>query len=549
MSDSVLGLAEFKGLIMAGHVRLQEKVDVVNALNIFPVPDGDTGTNMNMSLAAGVDYLQKSSTSDMSKAVQDFVTGLMMGARGNSGVILSQLFRGFSRIPGNARELDVNTFATVLNEGVQIAYRAVAKPVEGTILTVARESAQTGLREARKEHSLRAWFAKVYQSAQRALEKTPQQLDVLRQAGVVDSGGQGLVYIFEGFLRYLGGELAVPATVSPAQSSSTLELDYAGARISHEGQYGYCTEVLLRPTAVSAESAETRLREGLGTYGDSLLVVSAGDLVRAHVHTLHPGKVLEDALELGTLLQIKIENMTEQHRQIAQQSQKPQSASKDMKPLAIVVVAAGEGLRETFVSLGADVVLEGGQTMNPSTKDIVTAVQSANCSECILLPNNRNIWLAAEQAKSILGKSLHLVKTDTIPQGIAALVAFHPARPVQENVLRMRNASQETMSGQVVRAIRNSTYQGQAIAAGQYLGLMNQTLIKVGADRRETALAVISTIRQQRVDVEIVTLFYGEDVPLAEIESLKQQVEADFELDFEAKFGGQPVYDYIFSVE
>jgi DAK2 domain fusion protein YloV len=329
-----------------------------------------------------------------------------------------------------------------------------------------------------------------------------------------------------------------------------LDLDYAGAHIQHEGEYGYCTEVLIRTESVGAEEAEQRLRTDLSRYGDSLLVVSSDDLVRVHVHTLHPGKVLEDAIAIGPLVKIKIENMTEQHSEISEhKSVATHNESPSRIPVAIVAVAAGEGLREAFSSLGVDVVLEGGQTMNPSTEDIVTAVQSANCEECILLPNNKNILLAAEQAKALIGNSLHLVKTETIPQGIAAMMAFHPGHAVSENVLKMRSSAQEVSSGQVVRAVRDSTFQGHAIETGQYLGMVDQTLLEVGSSRIEAAIAVVRQLADKRDGAELLTLFYGQDVQGDEIHLFQSRVESEFDLEFEAQYGGQPVYDYIFSVE
>lgn len=552
MSAEFLSVNDFKSLIAAGHSHLKQQVGVVNALNIFPVPDGDTGTNMEMSMGAGVQYLEKSKHTELGKALQDFSTGLMMGARGNSGVILSQLFRGFAKAGHELKQLDVQGFANALQEGVQIAYRAVAKPVEGTILTVAREAAQAGVREARKHQDLASWFEVVYATAQRALAKTPQQLEVLKQAGVVDSGGQGLVFIYEGFLGYLNGEQ--PSVSRVEATDTTLQLDYAGAHIEHEGQYGYCTEVLVRAETMDADTAEQQLRRELARYGDSLLVVSAEDLVRVHVHTLRPGRVLDDAIAIGSLVKIKIENMTEQHTEISQTkpsggSHEPLPANPQKKPVAIVAVAAGEGLRDAFASLGVDVVLEGGQTMNPSTEDIVTAVQSANSDACILLPNNKNILLAAEQARAVIGNNLHLVKTETIPQGIAALMAYHPSHSVSDNVLKMRSASQDIDSGQVVRAVRNSVFQGKAIEEGQYLGFVNQSLTEVGASRIDTAIAVVRELNQKREGAELLTLFYGADVEASEISDFQNRIEAEFDLELEAQYGGQPVYDYIFSVE
>jgi DAK2 domain fusion protein YloV len=543
----------FTELIRAGHARLKQLVDVVNALNIFPVPDGDTGTNMELSLASGVSSLDKLSHPTLASATQTLASGLLMGARGNSGVILSQLFRGFSKAAQNAQELDVATFAQALHEGVQIAYRAVAKPVEGTILTVAREAAAAGLREAKNKLSLSDWMHSVYQAAAKALAKTPDQLLVLKQAGVVDSGGQGLVFIFEGFERWLKGEpvlsdvsdtLAVPLTAK-------VNLDFAAAHIHHEGEFGYCTEVLVRLEETQVADAESFLRQTLSSYGDSLLVVGAEDLVKVHVHTLNPGRVLEDALRFGALVKIKIENMTEQHAEIQAHSgtmqPAPMSSSRPHKDMSVVAVSAGDGLRDVFTSLGVDVVLSGGQTMNPSTEEIVEAVKSANSDTVIVLPNNKNIVMAAEQAKHVLGDMVHVVPTTSIPEGISAMMAYIGTMAPEENARRMTAAMQGVRYGQVVRAVRDSVYQDREIKANQYLGFANQQLIYVGEERMSAMLEVVKLL--DGANAELLTVFYGAEVPEVEVQQLNEQVGQSFGLELDVQYGGQPIYDYIFSLE
>lgn len=540
-----LNSESFVQLITAGHARLKRHVDVVNSLNIFPVPDGDTGTNMELSLASGVARLAERAQTSLFAAAQALSSGLLMGARGNSGVILSQLFRGFIRAAQRSDSLDVTGFSVALQEGATIAYRAVAKPVEGTMLTVAREAASVGAREARQERDLERWMAKVCDAARTALARTPEQLPVLKEAGVVDSGGQGLVYIYEGFLSFFRGEDGVEegAAVQPAgKAASQPALDFAAAHIEHEGEYGYCTETLIRVETGRAEAVEAALREQLSTYGDSLLVVSAENLVKVHVHTLHPGRVLEDALTHGTLVKIKIDNMTEQHTDIqnAQETQEPVA-------LAVVAVVAGDGLQRIFSSLGATVVISGGQTMNPSTEDIVEAVRSANASETIVLPNNRNIVMAANQAQEVLGDAVRVVPSRSIPEGIAALMALRSDDTAESNAARMEAAMANVNAGQVVRAVRDSVFQERVIKENQYLGLVDQKLSEVGDDRLAVALHVVSDMGAK--DAELLTVFYGSGVSIDELERLTSEVESAFGVEVEVSEGGQPVYDYIFALE
>ncbi|MCL6516432.1 DAK2 domain-containing protein [Alicyclobacillus sp.] len=577
--------AGFVQLVRAGHARLKAQVDVVNALNVFPVPDGDTGTNMELSLASGVSSLATLANPSLGQAASALAAGLLMGARGNSGVILSQLFRGFSRVLADRERLDAALFARALQEGVDIAYRAVAKPVEGTMLTVAREAAATGVREAKRNPSLPEWMARVLQAARDALAKTPEQLPVLKQAGVVDSGGQGLVFILEGFDLWLRGETpaVTPQQIQAAAADAAGGLDvvdFAAAHVAAEGEYGYCTEVLVR--ARDAQRAESALRYGLAAYGNSLLVVSAGDLVKVHVHTLHPGRVLEDALTHGDLLKVKVDNMTEQHAVIRAQAgaadgaQHPrafpeaahgsdEASSSDAvrvsemtpvvaatqpgppRPSAVVAVVAGEGLQAVFRSLGVDVLVSGGQTMNPSTQEILDAARAARGEQVILLPNNKNVVLAAEQAAQMADGRVHVIPTTSVPQGIAAMMAFLPSASANENVARMRAAMAGVRAGSVARAARDTVYQDREVKENQYLGLVDQDLVCVADSREQAFLDVVAKLCED--EAELVTVFYGADVAEDEVHRLADVVSARFGAEVEAKAGGQPVYDYILSVE
>lgn len=542
-----LDCAGFVNMITAGHGWLQRHVDAVNALNVFPVPDGDTGTNMELSLAAGVRKVSSEADGTLSTAIQSLNKGLLMGARGNSGVILSQLFRGLLRVDHSAQHLTTAMLATALQDGVQIAYKAVSKPVEGTILTVARESAQVGLREAKATADLAVWMERVMTAANETLQRTPQLLSVLREAGVVDSGGQGLVYIYEGFHRYLIGKQSDVGAFSPAvglpvrtepraypQSSTT---DACETELG----FGYCTEFLVR-LADATNEAEAAVRAAMAAHGDSLLVVQVEDLIKVHVHTQHPGRALESALAIGTLVQVKVENMTEQHLALDHPVAPVKAPS-----IAVVAVASGRGIQVALQSLGAHVVVDGGDTMNPSTEDIAAAITGIGADSIIVLPNHKNVIPSAMQAKAVVSATVEVVKTENIPQGIAALVAFHPAKPLAVNLAVMTEAIRSVAAGQVARAARETIYQGQEIRTGQFLGISGSELVYVGDSRTEAALRVGE--RLTSANAELLTLFYGANVEPTEVQALVSRLESVLDLSVEWRDGGQVVYDYIFSVE
>lgn len=547
---------EFADLIRAGHLRLKANVDQVNALNIFPVPDGDTGTNMELSLAAGVARLNAEQTWTINKAAQTLASGLLMGARGNSGVILSQLVRGFLRVTGRNDSLDVPAMALAFQEGVNIAYRAVAKPVEGTILTVAREAATVGMKEAKHGETFLEWMQKVYSAAQKALLRTPEQLPVLKQANVVDSGGQGYVYILEGFLQWFGGQVHIEPPSTAVNEGAMDKRLFAAAHIHHEGEYGYCTEVMVRVgPSTATEAAEQTLRQQLSDYGDSLLVVGAENLVKVHVHTLHPGRVLEDALAFGEITHVKIENMTLQHEDIQARAGTASAGTPgrslarqtEQRNVAIVAVVSGAGLRRVFEDLSVDVIVEGGQTMNPSTEDILAAVESTEAEHVIVLPNNKNIVMAAEQARNVLGDKVAVVPTANIAQGIAAMMSVRSQDTFADTVGRMTEAAVQVQSGQVVRAVRDSTFQGREICSGQFLGFVNQDLVVVEDDRNQVVLVLLD--RLDAANAELMTVFHGRDVTPADVTALADIIRGRYPVTVEIKDGGQPVFDYIFTVE
>ncbi len=546
-----LDSAGFVELLTVGHAWFRRHVESVNALNVFPVPDGDTGTNMELSLASGVKAMLKAREGTLFDVVGALNKGLLMGARGNSGVILSQLFRGFLRIHQPVDLLDVPTFATAWNEGVQIAYKAVSKPVEGTILTVARESASIGLKEARSVATFAEWIGIVLESAEQSLARTPSLLPVLKEAGVVDSGGQGLVYIYEGFSRYfMGMSLEGESDVEKERMFSV----GASARdlvtpVSHDtkGEFGYCTEVLIRLQRQKALTAEQTLKSRLMTYGNSLLVVAVEDLLKVHVHTMNPGRVLEDAIQYGSLVQVKVENMTEQHEALHNANAASVKTDQSAPEVAVVAVADGKGIRSVFQSLGVHRVVEGGNTMNPSTEDIAVAIEETKAKSVIVLPNHKNVILSAEQAKSVVSTDVRVLATENVLEGIAALVAYHPDRTLEENLSEMEKAVKTVVCGQVAKAVRETVFQNRDIVAGQYLGLHGSKLVVVGDDRDDVAFDVIRSIMPN--DAELLTLFYGSNVNGQEAEHFAKRVEEQFQLVVEVTDGGQPIYDYVFSME
>lgn len=581
-ANSVLNPYEFTQLLHAGYTRLKESVSVINALNVFPVPDGDTGTNMELSLASGIKYMADAPDANLPSVVQALATGLLMGARGNSGVILSQLLRGFTQVDLSDNQVDVQRFATALQAGVEIAYRAVAKPVEGTILTVAREAAAVGRSETRATSDFGLWMDKVLAAARATLAKTPNMLPVLKQAGVVDSGGQGLVFLLEGFSSWLNGTMgahAVHEASAPAsggdQSHIALTLDPA----HHTGEYGYCTEVLVRVEHAHTDLVEADLREKLSRYGDSLLVVSAPPHVKVHVHTLHPGRVMEDVLPYGPLVKIKVDNMTEQFEaahggpysvadrdaDAASESVQPsidaaefseealhnQANEAERQEIVLVAVGAGAGVCEVFRSLGVAEVVSGGQSMNPSTEELVQAVSSAMANSgaraCILLPNNKNVIMSAEQARQVVGEGLYVVKTVDPMQGLASVVSFLPTASVSVNLENMQAAAEDALTGVVVRAVRDTHYEGFDIEAGQHLAMVRGQVVSVNDSREQAFLAAIRNMWTE--SSELLTVFYGDEVSAEERSSLEEELKAFGSLELDFQYGGQPVYDYLITLE
>jgi DAK2 domain fusion protein YloV len=551
MQLKVLDGAHLRQMIYAGTALLEERKQEVNALNVFPVPDGDTGTNMGLTVAAAVREIEKGGR-QLSQVAGALAMGSLMGARGNSGVILSQLFRGFSDAIGDKDIVTPIEFAQAMQKGVETAYRAVMKPVEGTILTVAKEGAKVALQSARRGDDIIGVMKMTIQKAALTLERTPEMLPVLKEAGVVDAGGKGLLLILEGALLAVLGEAKY----------ESIETDFKVISEPDEtvmpGQgldFQYCTEFILKGTGLDLDG----IRDSLGKMGDSLIAVGTENLVKVHIHSNHPGKILELGLRLGTLHDIKIDNMAEQHREAfgfdeagqsktTSQENTPQRASETDPKISIISVAVGTGIKAILHSLGVQKVVEGGQTMNPSTEDLVRSIEECSSDEVIILPNNKNIILSAQQAQDMVSKKVLVIPTKNITQGISALVAYNPLVDIEENAREMTEALHMVQTGEITYAIRDSRYNGREIKAGDILGLIEGELIEVGREPEETALDLLN--RMVGEESEIITLYYGQDRTMGQGEELAEEVMKLYpQCEVEVYDGGQPLYYYIISVE
>lgn len=549
-------------MVMAGHRNLETNKEKVNALNVFPVPDGDTGTNMSLSMTSGVNELRRYINEPLYRAAEAVSTGLLMGARGNSGVILSQLYRGFSKACVKQTSIDAKKFADALQNGVTTAYSAVVKPVEGTILTVAKDAAKAALAAAKHpQATILSVMEATMEEAEASLKRTPDMLPVLKQAGVVDSGGQGLVCIYRGWLAALKGEEVTDTLddVKPAKAQATVPAG-AYAHGDEDSEYGYCTEFIIRleQAAADEQALEKRVRDALMELGDSMLVVAADELVKVHIHALQPGHVLNAAMNFGALTRIKIDNMTEQNHNLrlldqedvaeatAEQTQAADEAAK--KPYGIVTVTTGTGLVDVFKSLGVEGIIEGGQTMNPSTEDIVNAVKQLHAQHVFILPNNSNIIMAAEQAKTVLGDAVTVIPTKSIPQGIVAALSFDAQAAAEANETTMKSAIARVKSGSITQAVRDSVYQDLEIKEHDFMGMQEGKVVALGKELDLTALSLLEKMVDE--DSEVVTVFYGDQISEATAQELVDAAQAQFDhCEFELHEGGQPLYSYIFSVE
>ncbi|TWI55118.1 DAK2 domain-containing protein [Halalkalibacter nanhaiisediminis] len=546
-------------MFVEGASNLSRYVKVVDSLNVFPVPDGDTGTNMNLSITSGVKEVKQNIQDDASKVAAAFAKGLLMGARGNSGVILSQLFRGFSKQVEGKSSISTVDFAKALDHGVETAYKAVMKPVEGTILTVAKEAAKHALKTAKKHDDLIYVMDETLKEAKASLKRTPNLLPVLKEVGVVDSGGQGLVYIYEGFLAVLKGEELSDDVEDLPSMEDLVKVEHHNVQshmATEDIEFGFCTEVMVRfEEAKTAKNPfdEGSFRQELSALGDSLLVVSDEDLLKVHIHAEQPGEVLTKAQRFGELINIKIENMRQQHTHLLEETkavyeQAGELTVKEKSEFGIVTVSMGEGIAELFKGLGAGVVISGGQTMNPSTEDIVKAIEEVHAKHVIILPNNGNIIMAAEQAAQVVGENAVVVPSKTVPQGLAALLAFNPTEELVNNADTMTEAMTAVKSGQVTYAVRDTTIDGIIIKKDDFMGIAEKKIVSSGADILSVTKELI--VKMLDEDSEIVTLLQGEDASDDSTEQLVDFLEEEYpELEVDVHKGNQPLYSYIISVE
>lgn len=546
----------FQEMVQAGATRLNKQAEYVNSLNVFPVPDGDTGTNMGMTIENGAKEVSDRSASTVGEAAEIFAKGLLMGARGNSGVITSQLFRGFSQSVKDKEELDGAALAAAFQSGVEVAYKAVMKPVEGTILTVSRGAAIGAKKKAESTNDAVEVMRAALEGAKTALAKTPDMLPVLKEVGVVDSGGQGLVFIYEGFLSALTGEFiaseefqATPATMSEMINAEHHK-SVAGHVATEDIKFGYCTEIMVAlkqgPTYVKDFDYD-EFRNYLNNLGDSLLVVNDDEIVKVHVHTEDPGLVMQEGLKYGSLVKVKVDNMRNQHEAQVEKEER-QAKPVEEKEYAIIAVVAGDGLADIFKAQGVDYIISGGQTMNPSTEDFVKAVEELNARNIIILPNNKNILMAAQSAAEVIDQPAAVVETKTIPQGLTSLLAFDESKSIEENYERMSASLGDVVSGSVTTAVRDTTIDGLEIHENDNLGMVDGKIVVSNPDMMETLEETFAHMLDE--DSEIVTIYVGEDGSEELANELAQALAEKYEdVEVEIHQGGQPVYPYLFSVE
>ncbi len=533
-------------MIIAGAALLEKHKQAIDALNVFPVPDGDTGTNMSMTMASAVKETRSlPDNAPVSQVADALSMGALRGARGNSGVILSQLFRGFSRACKDETNMDAKLLARALMMGSEAAYKAVMKPKEGTILTVSHRIAERASAFAERGANVYRLFDEMIDEGERALADTPNLLPILREAGVVDSGGKGLVTIYRGFKLSLDGE-EIADYVLPEQETAAPPA-FEGDSFSGENiEFGYCTEFfVVRPSEAFREEDVDKFRDHLNKLGDSVVVAMDDDMIKVHVHSNAPGKVLQMALRLGELDKLKIENMREQNRQLMEERK------KNEKELGMVAVSAGEGLDAVFTELGADAIISGGQTMNPSIDTIAQAIGRVNARNVFVLPNNSNIILAAQQAAQLVKQNAVVLTTKTIPQGIAAAMAFDRDGTADENQANMEKAFAGVVSGAVTYAIRDSKADGETIKQGDIIGLLDNHISVVNGSVEETSMLLVKKmIEKKGAPDATVTIFYGEGMDEGNAEALVGELEAQYpEAEFIASCGGQPLYYYFISVE
>ncbi|GIM27848.1 hypothetical protein CPJCM30710_05140 [Clostridium polyendosporum] len=548
MQHTKLSGETFYNMMVNGSNKLKEKSSFVNSLNVFPVPDGDTGTNMSMTLRAAVKEIENSKHLSIGEISRKFAKGALMGARGNSGVILSQILRGISKGLENKVEADSQEFANALREGCKSAYKAVMRPTEGTILTIIKTAAETAVNCCTDD--ITELMDSVYKQSKIMLDRTPEMLPPLKKAGVVDSGGMGLIIIFEGIMEVLRDNIEVLTTDKSIANTVSVINNYNTQDI----KFGYCTEFII----LGDSKKVTQFKNDLELHGDSIIVVGYDDVIKVHIHTNDPGIVLSKAIQLGELSKIKIDNMREEHRSLLSESvhefaiEEKTAAVEDsyqeLKRYAFIAVAMGEGIKNIFKDLGVDYVIEGGQTMNPSTQDILDCINRLNAEHIFVLPNNKNIIMSANQAADVSDKDIRVIPTKTIPQGITCITTFNPEADVEENVEELTSATDMVKTGSITYAVRDTEMDGVVIKEGNILGLIEGEIKEVGED----VFDVLEKVLDEMIDdeSELITLFYGQDCKEEEVDVFFTNIEEKYsDIDVQCYKGEQPLYYFIISVE
>lgn len=533
-----------KDMIVGAATLLENHKEALNALNVFPVPDGDTGTNMSLTMISAAKEVMAADKADFKDVINALSVGSLKGARGNSGVILSQIWRGFSAVLGDLNgEINAQDIANALQKGTECAYKAIMKPKEGTILTVARSMADAASFYVKENDNILGMMHYILSEGESMLKRTPDMLPVLKEAGVVDAGGAGLIIIFRGFKKVLDGE------TFDAIETLDLEMDIKSSGAMDSGsfdiEFAYCTEFFIKNIFKHILQRDVDLfRQNLAKLGDCVLVVGDLNLIKVHVHTNDPGVILQSALTLGELSKIKIDNMREQHREIIEEEATPQN----IKPMSVISVVSGDGLKEIFRDSLVEEFVEGGQTMNPSTQDILSAIGKAPSANIIVLPNNKNIILAAQQAAELSNKNVVVIPSKTLPQGISASLAFNCEEDFDTNVARMQKALTNVKTGQITVAVRDSGINGNKIKKGEWIGIGEDEIVANGNDIQDVALRLLDQLVDE--DTGVIAAYYGEDVTEEAAEKMIEAVDQKFEdCDIELHYGGQSVYSFLFSVE
>ena len=546
-------------MFLAGAKNLEAKKEWINELNVFPVPDGDTGTNMTMTIMAAAAEVGSLGEPDMESLAKAISSGSLRGARGNSGVILSQLLRGFTRSVKNSKELDAIDIAAAMEKGVETAYKAVMKPKEGTILTVAREAAAKAVELAETAEDLDTFFQSVIAHAEETLAKTPEMLPVLKEAGVVDSGGQGLLEVYHGaYDGFLGKEIDY-TQFDKAKGPAVTKID---AQTEADIKFGYCTEFIILLNQPMSEETEHEFKKFLMSLGDSIVLVADDEIVKVHVHTDHPGLAFEKALTYGSLSRMKVDNMREEHQeriikdserlareQAARKDEDAGQPSKERRTYGFIAVSSGDGLSEIFKGIGADYLIEGGQTMNPSTEDMLNAINKVNADNIFILPNNKNIIMAAQQARDLTeDKNIIVIPSKTVPQGITALVNFMPDLSAEENLAAMTEEMDNVKTAQITYAVRTTNIDGMEIEEGDIMAIGDHGMLAAGKSVDRVALDALKCMLDD--DCELVTVYYGSDVGENAAKALVSQAEQMYpDKEIELQYGGQPIYYYMISAE